>query len=99
MGINTSANAIKKAFISNTSIKKIKPGDILLFYASKDKKAITTLGVVETTWNRFKSKEEIYNIVRKRTAYNKNELYQVAKDKKLNNLYWKNKIKELEREG
>lgn len=79
LGMNTSANAIKKAFISNKNIKKIKQGDILLFYASKDKKAITTLGVVETTWNKFDSQEEIFNIVRKRTAYNKKELEQVTR--------------------
>lgn len=73
-GMNTSANAIKKAFISNAKIKKIKPNDILLFYASHDKKAITTLGIVETTWNNFETREEIFNIVRKRTAYNEIEL-------------------------
>lgn len=77
-GINTSANAIKKAFISNAKIKKIKPNDILLFYASHDKKAITTLGIVETTWNKFESQEEIFNIVRKRTAYNEDELQYVT---------------------
>ncbi len=73
-GINTSANAIKKAFITNSKIKMIKPNDILLFYASQDKKAITTLGIVETTWNKFETREEIFNIVRKRTAYNEIEL-------------------------
>lgn len=74
--MNTSANAIRKAFISNSKIKKIKPkpNDILLFYASHDKKAITTLGIVETTWNKFESQEEIFNIVRKRTVYNEEEL-------------------------
>lgn len=78
-GKNTSANAIKKAFISNSKIRKIKPGDILLFYASQNEKAITALGIVETTWNKFDSKEEIFDIVSKRTAYNKIELYKVAK--------------------
>lgn len=74
-GMNTSANAIKKAFISNAKRKMMKAGDILLFYASNDKKAITTLGIVEAIWNKFDSKEEIYNLVRKRTAYNEKELY------------------------
>ncbi|MBR3153033.1 MAG: EVE domain-containing protein [Clostridia bacterium] len=78
-GKNTSANAIKKAFISNAKIKKIKPGDIVLFYSSYNKKAITTLGIVETTWNEFESQEEIFNIVRKRTAYDKEELKYVTK--------------------
>lgn len=73
-GKNTSANAIKKAFISNAKIKKIKPGDIVLFYASHNRKAITVLGIVETTWNDFESQEEIFNIVRKRTAYDEEEL-------------------------
>lgn len=77
-GKNTSANAIKKAFISNSKIKMINPGDILLFYASNDKKAITTLGIVETTWNKFESQEEIFNIVRKRTAYDEEELKEVT---------------------
>ena len=56
----------------------INPGDILLFYASHDKKAITTLGIVETTWNKFESQEEIFNIVRKRTAYDEEELKEVT---------------------
>ena len=78
-GKNTSANAIKKAFISNAKIKKIKPGDIVLFYASHNKKAITALGIIETTWNEFESQEEIFNMVRKRTAYDEKELKKVAK--------------------
>ena len=77
-GKNTSANAIKKAFISNAKIKKIKSGDIVLFYASHNKKSITALGIVETTWNVFESQEEIFNIVRKRTAYDEEELKQVT---------------------
>lgn len=77
-GMNTSANAIKKAFITNSKIKMIKPNDILLFYASQDKKAITTLGIVETTWNKFENQKEIFNIVRKRTAYNEDELQYVT---------------------
>ena len=78
-GKNTSANAIKKAFISNAKRKNIKSGDIVLFYASHNRKAITTLGIVETAWNEFESQEEIFNIVRKRTAYDKEELKYVTK--------------------
>lgn len=77
--LNTSSNAIKKAFISNAKIKKIKTGDILLFYASHDKKAITTLGVVDAVFTDFRTKEEIYQIVRKRTAYTKEELENIAR--------------------
>ena len=45
-------------------MKKIKTGDILLFYASHDKMAITTLGVVDAVFTNFK-KEELENISRK----------------------------------
>ena len=78
-GKNTSANAIKKAFISNSKIKMINSGDIILFYSSHDKKSITALGVVETTWNKFESQDEIFNIVRKRTAYDEEELKRVTR--------------------
>lgn len=78
-GINTSANAIRKAFICKSKIQKIRPGDIVLFYASHDKKAITSLGIVDMTWNKFETIEEISNMVRKRTAYSEKELNDVAK--------------------
>lgn len=42
-GINTASNAIRKAYISNSNIKKINKGDILLFYASHSNKAITCI--------------------------------------------------------
>ena len=76
--MNTSSNAIKKAFISNSKIKLVKPGDIILFYASHDKKAITALGIVDTTWNKFETIQEIIDIVKKRTAYNEFELKSVS---------------------
>lgn len=41
------ANAIKKAYICQSGIKRIKAGDLLLFYRCNDVKAIDTLGVVE----------------------------------------------------
>jgi GNAT superfamily N-acetyltransferase len=40
-------NSIKKAYLCNSSIKKIKPGDNLLFYRSHDFQSMTILGVVE----------------------------------------------------
>lgn len=81
--LNTSSNAIKKAFISNAKIKKFKAGDILLFYASHDKKAITTLGVVDAVFTSFKTKEEIYQLVRKRTAYTREELEKISRKESL----------------
>ena len=73
-GKNTASNAIKKAYISNTNMKKMKPKDILLFYASQDRKAITSLGIVDDVFNEFENVEELSNLVRKRTAYTEDEL-------------------------
>ena len=78
-GKNTSVNAIKKAFVSNSKINNIKSGDIILFYESHNKKAITNLGIVETTWNKFESQDEIINLVRRRTAYDEEDLRRIAK--------------------
>lgn len=77
-GIDAASNAIKKAYISNSKIKRIKSGDILLFYASEDRKAITSLGIVNDTFSKFDNIEEITNLVRKRTAYDDNELRKVS---------------------
>ena len=41
-GVNTYANTIKKAYICKAQTQQIKPGDILLFYASENKRSITT---------------------------------------------------------
>lgn len=73
-GINTESNAIRKAYISNSNIKKIQSGDVLLFYASQKEKAITCAGIVDTVFSDFKKSEEIVNLVRKRTAYSEREL-------------------------
>lgn len=73
-GTNTASNAIRKAYISNSKIKKIKKGDILLFYASRDRKAITSIGIVDAVFNSFENIEDIINLVKKRTAYEEKEL-------------------------
>jgi len=44
---NIQGNTIKKAYLSHSKIRKIKPGDIILFYRSKDEKCITSLGVID----------------------------------------------------
>ncbi|MEA2045776.1 MAG: GNAT family N-acetyltransferase [Euryarchaeota archaeon] len=41
-------NTIKKAYICNAPIAKIRSGDLLLFYRSKQKQGITGIGVVES---------------------------------------------------
>ena len=82
-GKNTASNSIKKAYISDSNITKIHKGDILLFYSTGIKKAITSLGVVDGVFNKFDNFEEMYNLIRKRTAYDENELRKNYKETKL----------------
>lgn len=82
-GLNTSSNCLKKAYLCDSKIKQITPGSILLFYSSGKKRAITSLGIVDATFDRFDSFEEMYRIIRKRTAYEDIELRKNYKDDKL----------------
>lgn len=61
------ANAIKKAYICQSSIKRIKGGDLLLFYRCNDVKAIDTLGVVEQAV-RTSDPEKVFAAVARRTV-------------------------------
>lgn len=82
-GTNTASNSLKKAYICDSNTKKITPGSILLFYSSGRKKAITSLGIADVTFNNFTSFSEMYNLVKRRTAYSENELKKVYKANKL----------------
>lgn len=83
IGKNTAGNSLKKAYICNSNIKKIKPGSIIIFYSTRTKKAITSLGVVDAVFTDFNNFEEMYNLVKRRTAYSEDEL---IKQYKSNNL-------------
>lgn len=73
--------AIKKVVILNNSEKEICSGMGLLFYQNsleKDEKKILAVGIVENTYNNFKTYQEFYNRCRKRS---------ILSDKELTN-YW-----------
>jgi hypothetical protein len=72
-----SGNAIRKAYLSNAKIKKIKPGSILLFYRSHDKKAIYSIGVVDKT-RRSINPDEVAAFVGKRTVYSFSDITQLC---------------------
>lgn len=82
-GKNTASNSLKKAYLCDSKIKQIQKGSILLFYSSGIKKAITSLGIVDAVFNEFNSFEELYKLVKKRTAYDENELRKNYKKDKL----------------
>ena len=74
---------MKKAYLCDSKIKKIKTGDVLLFYLSKTKKAVTTIGIVDAVFNKFDDFDDMYRLVRKRTAYNINKLKESFRNDKL----------------
>lgn len=72
-------NTIKKAYLTQSSTKKIEPGDILLFYRSEDMKEIVSLGVVEKFHYRLEDKDDIINLVGRRTVYSLSEIQKLVK--------------------
>ena len=73
----SAGNTIKKAYLSHANTNQIQSGDLVLFYRSKDKMAITTIGIVEKT---FKSDnlDIILEEVTKRTVYSYDEIKTMA---------------------
>lgn len=71
-------NAIKLAYLCHTLSKRPHPGDLVLFYRSRDVCAVTTLGVVESyDWS--DSADEIAGIVSRRTVYSDRQIVEMAK--------------------
>jgi len=62
------SNTIRKAYLCGSSIRKIEAGDLLLFYRSEDKHSIEVLGVVKEA-RRLINRDEIYELVKRRTVY------------------------------
>lgn len=77
-GFIVEGNAIKKAYLSHSNIKKISKGDLLLFYRSIDYKAITCVGVVEKIIPNLEDADEITKQVGKRTVYSPQEIKEFA---------------------
>ncbi len=71
-------NAIKKAYLSHSNTKKISSGDLLLFYRSRDLKAITCIGVVEKIVPDLIDADDITREVGKRTVYSPKEINDFA---------------------
>ena len=61
-------NSIKKAYLSNSATKLLKPGDNVLFYRSKFKPSITAIGIVES-FIRSTDANQIARYVGSRTVY------------------------------
>lgn len=74
---SSAGNTIKKAYLCNSNISSIKPGDILFFYRSEDYKSITSYGIVD----QFYIENDLENILKwvsKRTVYTYKEIELMA---------------------
>jgi hypothetical protein len=71
-------NTILKAYICHAKIRKMRQGDVLLFYLS-EKKKITTLGTVKSVDYDITDSSEIIRRVGKRTVYSAIDIEEKAK--------------------
>jgi len=72
-GSISSGNAIRKAYLSHASIGGIEPGSVALFYRSRDKRAVSCIGVIESVL-RSRDPMGILRYVGKRTVYSFDEI-------------------------
>jgi len=79
IGFNPQGNTIKKAYLTHSRIRRIRPGDIVLFYRSKDQQRITSLGVVEEVHVSLTDENEILRIVGKRSVFTYDEIQEMVK--------------------
>jgi len=57
----------------------MRTGDIILFYRSQDRSEITSLGVIESVYNRIQNPDKINRLVSKISVYTKEEIEEFAK--------------------
>ena len=73
-------NTIKKAYLSHSNIRKMRAGDLVLFYRSEDLQAITSIGVVEAVHTGIEDREQIVKLVGKRTVFSRKEIDDLIKN-------------------
>ena len=74
---NSAGNAIKLAYLCNAPTKSMCPGDIVLFYRSKDEQSVTSVGIVEA-YDTLQDADAIASKVRRRTVYKMEEIRLMA---------------------
>jgi GNAT superfamily N-acetyltransferase len=73
-------NAIKLAYLCHAQTKRIKPGDVVLFYRTGDEKAITSVGVVDR-FEELNDTAQIASLVSRRTVYSIEEIAAMTRPK------------------
>ena len=72
-------NTITKAYLCHSIIKKIKPGDVLVFYQSGKTGGITCVGTVERIYTKQSNASDVQKLVGKRTVYTIAEIQEMTK--------------------
>ncbi len=80
-------NAIRKAYLCHSRITKIRPGDIVLFYRSRDVKLVTHLGLVEQAVS-CTTLDRVIDVVGNRTVLPFRELESLCEKPTLVILFW-----------
>jgi hypothetical protein len=74
----TPGNTIRKVYLCRAQTKSLQPGDMLLFYLSKDERlefsqSVTTVGIVEG-WGECRTADELIRMTAKRSVFSATEL-------------------------
>lgn len=80
LAIQPFGNAIRKAYLCNSSSRLLRPGDTLLFYRSEDEKAVYVVGVCEDVMVSA-SAEHIAATVGRRTVYSMDDIAAMARNR------------------
>jgi len=72
-------NTITKAYLSHSPIRKISPGDILIFYRLRPSQMVTSIGVVDAIYANMTDSDQVLKLVAKRTVYSKEEIEEMEK--------------------
>lgn len=75
---NTAGNAIKMAYLCHAQTQRISPGSLVLFYRSRDERALTSVGVVES-YETLRDAADIVALVKRRTVYSMDDIEKMAK--------------------
>ena len=74
-------NAIQKVYISRSYFKKLRPGDVIVFYRTKTPgmsayytSVVTTIGVVESVYTNISNLDEFIALCRKRSVFTDEKL-------------------------
>lgn len=85
--LSPAGNAIRKAYICRSPSQRMSPGDLLLFYRSRDVRNVNQIGIVESA-ERKRGVEAVIDVVGNRTALPRGVLQEICEEEVLVTLFW-----------